>query len=216
MLCAALVIFLVYDVLSSEKADISIFFIATDYNMETYASNAKEQWADYCPDVNGDGKQIAKVYYVPANYESSDYTSMSYAQTDRTKIFAEFQSGSVIIFIADKQALSDLGVYDSTVFADCTELFPDDEYAEVIGYRLAGTDFAEMIGYEDLADEELYVCFRIPKKTMGNSEASMQENYDIAVQFWRDFLVDHRIDGLTLSQTAEPVVEEEDEEYADE
>jgi len=210
---ALLVGFLIYDTATTERPDISMFFIATDYNMELVSGNITEEWAEYCPDVNGDGKQIARLYYVPANYESNDTTSMSYAQSDRTKIFGEFQSGTTIIFIGTKQDFADLGVYDTGTMYDARELFPDDEYAEEIGYRLAGTDFAELLGYTDMEDEDLYVAFRKPQKTIGDSEETMQENFDIAVEFWREFLADHRIDGLELPETAEPDIAEAEYEY---
>lgn len=211
----SLAAFLTYDISTKETPDLSVFFIATDYTMDMYSSRLTELWSQYCPDKNGDGKQIAKLYYVPANYEASDYASMNYAQSDRTKIFGEFQSGTTIIIIGNKQAFADLGVYDNGVFYDAEELFPGDAYAEKTGYRLAGTDFAELIGYPEMEDEELYVSFRTPRKTMGNSEETMQENFDTAVEFWKAFIAEHRVDGLTLPETPEPVMtyNEYDEEY---
>lgn len=200
--------FLIYDVATRENPDITSMFIATDYNMEYYCDELTELWADIVPDYNGDGKQIARLYYVPVGYADESAASLYYAQGDRTKLIAEFQSGDTIVIIGNKQAYSDLGVLDG-VFCDARELFPGDEYAEELGYRLAGTDFKDFIGYPELDDSELYISFRKPVKLMGTSEEKMQENFDKAVGFWKGFIEEHRVEGLTLPETEEPEIKNE-------
>lgn len=125
------------------------------------------------------------------------------AQSDRTKLIGEFQSGNMVMVIGDKESYQELDILDG-VFADCRELFPDDPYAEEIGYRLAGTDFMELLGCDTVDDTDLYVSFRKPVKTMGMSEEKMQTNFDYAVDFWRNFLSEHRADGLELEAVPDP------------
>lgn len=203
VLCAALVIFLVYDFVTRERPDLQAMYIAADYDMSYYSSELTPLWSSYCEDYNGNGEKLARLYYVPAGYADDTNASAYYAQGDRTKLMGEFQSGNMVMIIGDKEAYQSIGVTEG-VFADCRELFPGDPYAEELGYRLAGTDFMEILGCDTIDDSDLYVSFRIPVKTMGMSEEKMRENYEHAVAFWRSFLDEHRIDGLTLDPVPDP------------
>ncbi len=190
---AALVIFLTYDYVTTDRPDVKTMFIATDYDMSYYCADLTDKWSMYAPDSNGDGEPMAKLYYVPATYDENDQATAYLAQSDRTKLFGEFQSGETIIVIGDRTAYEAIGVMDD-VFADCRELFPDDPNAEELGYRLSGTDFKALIGYPEMDDSDLYVSFRKPVKTMGLSEEKMQKHFDDAVEFWKGFISEHRID----------------------
>lgn len=203
ILAAAFVTFLVYDYVTTERPDVQGMFIATDYNMTYYADNLTAQWSSYAEDYNGDGKQIAKLYYIPAGYADEDMATMYLAQSDRTKLLGEFQSGNTIIVIGDKASYQTLGTLDG-VFTDMRTLFPDDPYAEELGYRAAGTDFKTLLGYDDMNDSELYISLRNPVKTMGMSEEKMRESYDRAVNFLKAFIADHRIDAGELPPTTDP------------
>ena len=61
-----------------------------------------------------------------------------------------------------------------------------------------------MLGCDTVDDTDLYVSFRKPVKTMGMSEEKMQTNFDYAVDFWRNFLSEHRADGLELEAVPDP------------
>ncbi|MBQ5311310.1 MAG: hypothetical protein ILP19_04630 [Oscillospiraceae bacterium] len=186
-----IVAILAYDYLSAERPDVQAIFIADDYEMTYRADRVKPVWSQYTQDYNRDRKQIAKLYYIPTNYSDPDNTDLYFAQADRTKLIGEFQSGNTIIFIGNMEAYTMLGVEEG-VFVDAREIFPDDENAEKIGYRLSGTDFKELIDYPELDDSKLYVSFRQPVKTFGMSEEEMRKNYDEAVEFWRAYLSEHR------------------------
>lgn len=195
--------FLINDYVTTERPDIQGMYIAVDIEMSDYTNTLRDAWSKYCPeDYNKDGEKIVKVYYVPAGYADDSAATMYLAQADRTKLMGEFQSGTTILIIGDKYTYQSIGVLEDA-FADCRELFPDDTYAEELGYRLAGTDFKDMIGRE-MDDSQLYVSFRKPMKTFGMSEAEMQKNFDNAVAFWRNFIAEHRIDGLELEPTEDP------------
>lgn len=209
-----LVAFLVNDYISTERPDIQGMFIATDFEMSYYADEITSKWSGYAEDHNGDGKLLAKLYYIPTGYDDVNSATMYLAQSDRTKLLGEFQSGNTIIVIGDKSSYQSLGALEN-VFYDCRELFPGDPYAEELGYRLAGTDFKELIGRSDMDDSQLYVSFRRPVKTMGMSEEKMQVQFDHAVDFWRGFISEHRVDGVELEATVdpEPIADEYSEEY---
>lgn len=196
----ALVIFLVYDFIRKERPDIQSMYIAADFDMSYYSGELTELWSKYCPDYNGDGEPLARLYYVPTGYADDTMASLYFAQSDRTKLIGEFQSGTVVMIIGDKDAYQSIDALED-VFVDCRELFPDDPYAEELGYRLAGTDFMDMLGAETVDDTDLYVSFRIPGDTMGMKKEKMQVNFDHAVEFWKNFLAEHRIDGLDLPPT---------------
>lgn len=200
---AALAVFLINDYVTTERPDVQGMYIAPDYDMSYYSGELTSLWSEYAQDYNGDGEKIARLYYVPTGYAGDTAASAYFAQSDRTKLMGEFQSGSTVMIIGNKYSFMSIGVLEG-VFYDCRELFPDDPYAEEIGYRLAGTDFMEMLGCDTVDDSQLYVAFRKPMKTMGMSEEKMQVNFDHAVAFWEEFLKEHRIDGLTLEPTEEP------------
>lgn len=195
--------FLIQDLVTRERPDISAMYIASDYDMSYYSGQLTPLWSQYGEDVNGNGEKLVRLYYIPAGYEDNDRASAYLAQSDRTKLIGEFQSGNMVMVIGDKESYQELGILDG-VFADCRELFPDDPYAEEIGYRLAGTDFMELLGCDTVDDTDLYVSFRKPMKTMGMSEEKMQTNFDYAVDFWRNFLSEHRVDGLELEAVPDP------------
>ncbi len=203
ILFAALAAFLIYDFATRERPDLQAMYIAADYDMSYYCSELTPLWSEYCEDFNGNGERLARLYYVPTGYADETNASAYYAQGDRTKLMGEFQSGNMVMIIGDKDAYQSIGVTEG-VFADCRELFPDDPYAEELGYRLAGTDFMDMLGCDTVDDSDLYVSFRKPVKTMGMSEEKMRENYDLAVSFWKSFLEEHRIDGRELAPTPDP------------
>ena len=70
----------------------------------------------------------------------------------------------------------------------------------------------DMLGCDTVDDTELYVSFRIPGDTMGMKKKKMQVNFNHAVEFWTNFLAEHRIDGLDLPPTEdiEPLPVDED------
>lgn len=212
LLFAALAVFLINDYVTTERPDVQSLYIAPDYDMSYFSGELTPLWSDYAQDYNGDGKKIARLYYVPTGYANDTAASAYFAQSDRTKLMGEFQSGSSVMIIGNKYSFMSIGVLEG-VFYDCRELFPDDPYAEELGYRIAGTDLMEMLGCDTVDDSQLYAAFRKPMKTMGMSQEKMQVNFDNAVAFWAEFLKEHRVDGLTLEPTEdpEPITDEYDE-----
>ena len=89
--------------------------------------------------------------------------------------------------MGDYEACEVLGITEG-VLADLSEYFPNDENVTELGYMLNGTDFAQDIGYEGLADN-IFLGFRQPKKGgFGTSEKDFQKNFDNAVELWKNYL----------------------------
>ena len=190
-LVAAVFIFLGQDYLTTERPDISVMYIAEHFDLNYTAGNITDKWSGYTPDLNRDKRQLVKLYYAPAYYSDSSAAADYLYQADRTKIIGEFQSGDTIIIIGNMRAYEELGVEEG-VFADARELFPGDENAEEIGYKVSGTRFKEMLGDESLDDSDLYFSFRKPQKLFGMSEEKMQKNFDDALAWFRSYLVENR------------------------
>ncbi len=187
----AIVAFLVYDMATTVRPDVSVMFIAEDGNVSFLTAKMEEVLEQYCKDYNGDGKVDVRVSYIPAGRELPDDPGMNaYAlqelQADQTKLVAEFQSSDTIIVIADKKACEQVGVIDG-VFADLSGIFPDDGNVEGYCYMLDGTALAEDIGYPDLS-KELFAAFREPREGLGIDAKEFEENFGNAAELWKNYV----------------------------
>ncbi|MGN0675820.1 MAG: hypothetical protein ACI4KG_08700, partial [Oscillospiraceae bacterium] len=179
--------FLVFDLITNVKPDVSVMFIATDYNIDFMTDNMEDVLEQYCEDYNGDGKVYVRVSYLPAIVDTTgDPSDLYYQQAGQTKLFAEFQAADSIIIIADYDSCEEIGITES-VLADLSETYPDDENVSSLGYMLKGTSFAEDIGYDGLADN-LFIGFRKPASGFGVSEEKFQNNFDNAVELWTNYI----------------------------
>lgn len=184
--------FLLYDLLTTVKPDVSIMFIADDYNFSFAAEKAEKVLEQYCMDYNGDGKIKVRVSYVPAASEvsSEDGAANVYKlqelQANQTKLLAEFQSSETIIIIADKRSCDEIGVIDG-IFAPLDGIFPNDGNIGEYGYMLSGTSLAEDIEYPGLS-EELFAAFREPREGMGINSEKFEKNFGNAVEMWTNYI----------------------------
>ncbi len=188
---AAVLIFLTVDFLKAERPDISVIYIAENFDMTYIAPDITDKWSEYTEDLNHDRKQLVKLYYIPAYYAENTEAQQYLMQADRTKLVGEFQSGDTIVVIGNKRAYDELGL-DETCFVDARELFPDDPNAQRLGYPVAKTMFRDLIGAPDMNDSDLYFSFRKPIKTFGMSEEKMQANFDEALDWFTKFLEENR------------------------
>lgn len=175
--CFGLIVFLVYDYVTTVRPDMSVMLVS--HSQEFYKSSPElsELIAQYVPDINEDGEVKVAVYYIPiSDYLRSNDTEMLTA--NQTKLTAEFQSGSVIMVIADSESVDDI-MPDSN-FVNMEEIFPDDENARKYGYYLSDTNLAEKIGFEGDIPDDVYIALRRVKKTF-SAEEKMQQNYDVAL-----------------------------------
>ncbi len=179
--------FLAFDMLTNVKPDVSVMFIATDYNVTFMTSKMEDVLEQYCEDYNGDGEVYVRVSYLPAIVDTTGGQSgLYYQQADQTKLVAEFQAADSIIIIADYDSCEEIGIAEG-VLADLSETYPDDENVSELGYMLNGTSFAEDIGYDGLADN-LFIGFRKPVSGFGVSEEKFRNNFNNAVELWTNYI----------------------------
>ena len=187
--------FLVYDLVTRVKPDVTVMIIAKDDSFQFYTENIELVLERYCEDYNGDGKVDVRVFYAPAVMGESQ-TDLYTRQADQTKLVAEFQSGDTVIIIADMEACEEIGATEG-VFSDLSEVFPDDENVTELGYMLNGTNLAEDMEYSALS-EELFAAFREPHGGIGMNEEKFRTNYEHAVELWTNYIT-----GNEINPTAE-------------
>lgn len=189
----ALVVFIVYSIVSADRPDMTVIYIDNDPNMEYLCDDAANVFEPYCEDVNGDGEVMVKMFYVPEEPGGDNAANMQLNQSYRTKLVAEFQAGEVIMVIGTERVYKEMGIYGNGLLQDMTELYPDDENATSFGYKVTGTSLAEAMGYEDLR-EDLYISFRTPQKLIGTSIKEMEENYETALKTFDNYIKENRAD----------------------
>ena len=182
--------FLVYDLVTRVKPDVTVMIIAKDDSFQFYTENIELVLERYCEDYNGDGKVDVRVFYAPAVMGESQ-TDLYTRQADQTKLVAEFQSGDTVIIIADMEACEEIGAADG-VFSDLSEVFPDDENVAELGYMLSGTNLAEDMEYPALSGD-LFAAFREPHGGIGMNEEKFRTNYEHAVELWTNYITGNEI-----------------------
>ncbi len=179
--------FLIFDLVTTVKPDVSILFIADEPEMQLITADVENMLAKYAQDYNGDGKIKIRVSYTPANPDLSQMSSMYYQGGDQVKLSAEFMGSDTIMIIGDKESCEVIGIESADgVFADISEYFPDDENVVEMGYLLSGTDFAEDIGC-NLSDE-LWVSFRRPFSPGMGGNKRIEENFSYAIDLWTNYI----------------------------
>lgn len=188
-----LVAFIVYSIVTTDHPDMTILYIDNDYGMQYLCDEAGEIFAPYVDDVNGDGKQLVSMYFVPEELSDDTASSMQMNMSYRTQLVAEFQSGDVIMIIGTQRAYEEMGLLEDNLLEDMTKRYPDDENATAFGYKLSGTTFKEQLGYEGLHDD-LYISFRTPQKLIGTSYDSMEENYNRTLEYFDRYIKENKAD----------------------
>lgn len=189
---AAMFIWLAYGIITADRPDMTVMFIADDPNMEYLCSDAAEVLEPYCEDVNGDGEIMLKMYYVPEKLDDENNpAAMQLNQSNRTKLVAEFQAGEVIMIIGTKEIYEEMGILSYDILQDMTEIYPDDEYADECGYLLSGTTLGEKMDYDGLSND-LYISFRLPRKLVGTNVEAMTKNYETALRTFDRYIAENR------------------------
>lgn len=193
VLGAGLVSFLLYDILSKVNPDITVMIIKQDDFLMNNTEAVAEALEKYCMDYNNDGKIKVEVIYSPATTEDKNPVDVYSNQAYQTRLVAEFQAETVIMFIADEETCENLGIEGGTVTADLSELYPDDESAGKLGYMLSGTNLAEQIGYKDMPDS-YFIGFRKPFDNVMIIKKTFDKNYNNAVETWTKYLAENKAD----------------------
>lgn len=156
-------------------SDNDMFYSATYENIEN-------MFAEYIEDVNGDGKTVVEIYYIPASDETAERSGYT---GESEKLFAEFQTGEAVLVISDNGA-------DSFIVPEHTLVNLEDDFSnyneiDEWRFRLSGTDFAEAVGWDEPLDEDIYIGIRTVKKTL-DSEEKMQEVFDVSYPALKQFI----------------------------
>lgn len=195
---AALGIFLIYDLLSNVQPDATVMIIVTDDEFISRTEDIRRLLEPYCKDYNDDGKISMRVAYLPAIADTSNTADAYYTQATQINLMAEFQNVDSIMVITDKYTSDEMKISDG-VLGDMSEVYPDDENAQQLGYLLKGTDFAEQIKYTSMADD-LYMSFRYPTSGIGVDEEKFQTNYENALEIWDNYLKGNVVNEAALSE----------------
>lgn len=189
-----LAVFLIRDVVTNKKPDVSIMIMASDSELDFRTGDIEKLLEPYCEDFNGDGEVYVRVSYLPAFY-SDDNLDAYFNQSAQTKLMAEFQSGDSIIVIADADTCHTVGIDTVSengnpvdpILVDMRTIYPDDENCIELGYMLSGTDFAEDIKYTAMSDS-LFIGFRLPREALGVNMEKFTANYNNALKLWDNYL----------------------------
>lgn len=189
-----LAVFLIRDVVTNKKPDVSIMIMASDSELDFRTGDIEKLLEPYCEDFNGDGEVYVRVSYLPAVY-SDDSLDAYFNQSAQTKLMAEFQSGDSIIVIADADTCHTVGIDTVSengnpvdpVLVDMRTIYPDDENCIELGYMLSGTDFADDIKYTAMSDS-LFIGFRLPREALGVNMEKFTANYNNALKLWDNYL----------------------------
>lgn len=193
-LIVLLAVFLIRDVVTNKKPDVSIMIMASDSELDFRTGDIEKLLEPYCEDFNGDGEVYVRVSYLPAVY-SDDNLDAYFNQSAQTKLMAEFQSGDSIIVIADADTCHTVGIDTVSengnpvdpILVDMRTIYPDDENCIELGYMLSGTDFAEDIKYTAMSDS-LFIGFRLPREALGVNMEKFTANYNNALKLWDNYL----------------------------
>lgn len=189
-----LAVFLIRDVVTNKRPDVSIMIMASDSELDFRTGDIEKLLEPYCEDFNGDGEVYVRVSYLPAVY-SDDNLDAYFNQSAQTKLMAEFQSGDSIIVIADADTCHTVGIDTVSengnpvdpILVDMRTIYPDDENCIELGYMLSGTSFAEDIKYTAMSDS-LFIGFRLPREALGVNMEKFTANYNNALKLWDNYL----------------------------
>jgi hypothetical protein len=188
---AFIAIFLIINLISIVKPDVKIGIISDDRNFQALTPNVEELLSPYCPDFNGDGKSSVSVLYFIGPIDPEEQTAISEADSANVmKLSNEFLRHEMVMMILDDEMIEKMQL-SHDVLADGTVIFPGDKNAVTEGYLLSGTDFAEAIGYPDMADDYI-ATFRAPKIGFVDSD-EFEQNYENALIMWNNYLSGNRV-----------------------
>lgn len=173
--------FLIYDLVSREKPDLTVMIVAEN-DIIGNSEGLKNYLEGFAEDSNGDGKVNVAIHYIPY----SDNYRNNYANGIDTKLTVEFQSADAMIVIGNSKLYNIMRA--DQVFVNLEELMPDNKHTDSIAFKLKDTSFAEKISVtEEAVTDDLFICLRIPQSLMYTDEEEMQEAYD------RDFPIFNKI-----------------------
>ena len=178
--CAVVFGIIVFDLLTRKNPDLTILLLTDEISYYSKSSEISKVFGEYVGDVNGDGKVIVDINYIPIS--GRDDENPTEVQGDpymlnQQKLYTEMQTGIGVIVIADSNADEYLDPENTLLNLD--ELFPENEHVNKYGFYIKGTDFAKKISDDNGISDNVYIGIREPKAGMDN-EKRIRKNFDIA------------------------------------
>lgn len=167
-----LVSFLITDIVRKPRPDFTVMVVAKNETLEFSTDLLEDVIEEYIPDINGNGEVLSSVYYMPLG-DVDDYTS----QASTTKLYVIMQDGETLLVIGDRESAPYL--HPDETLENLEELYPGNEHVRGYGFYLAGTSFAEDIGYSGELSEGMFIGIRKLRTDVSFSK-KMQENYPYA------------------------------------
>lgn len=192
--------YMIVDYILQVRPDMIVMVLTDDPNLQLSSKALSEYFEQYVEDYNEDGKISVDIYPIPV---TEDISVGDYYTGNMTKLSSQFQLADSIMVISD--AVADKTILAEETLVNLEALFPENKNVRGNGFYLRNTDFTEQIGSPDLVlDRDIYVGLRKVVKTF-DSEAEMQENYDIAYNVLEQMMED--LPYERKSRTIEPVTE---------
>ncbi len=179
----AVVSYITYDSLSRVKPDIKVMMTVNNGLV-----NRTEEVADYferfCPDINGDGEVNVQILSAPLTENTDDYVQI---QQYQEIYLANMQTGEIIFILTDDK--TDADIYSDNesdnLLSDVSSDFADNEFVTNKGLSLRGGYIEDVFKYHTNYPQDIYLGMREPLKTLKDSKADMQKNYDKAYEIFK-------------------------------
>ena len=174
---AIVISYIVYQTVTTPKADISVLVIAKeDYSLISDRIEAGLEL--YTPDFDGNGKVHVDVICIPT--ESTDPKLHS---TYRTKLYGEITTGNTMLLLMDESAFVMLEGNDGyTAIEDERGVFPDSPAVNEYGFHIRGSQFAQdsRLDTEEIKSNLILGVRKIDSVTAGTDKKA-NKNHDKAL-----------------------------------
>ena len=179
----ALVVILTWQIVTMVHPDMIILLLSDNdiFYSATY-ENIQNLFTRYIEDVNGDGKTVVEVYYIPASEQTAERSGFT---GESEKLFAEFQTGEAVLVISDDGA--DTMIVPEHTLVNLEDDFGDYQETDEWRFRLSDTKFAEAVGWDEPIDDDIYIGIRSVRQTIDSIE-KMQEVFDVSYPALKQFI----------------------------
>ena len=209
----SLAVFLAYQILSRENADLTVIVAISDSSKtpDVYrkVNDLELAFEQYCPDYDGNGKVHVDVYYMDLTVSSNT----QYMQSNTAKFYGEIQRGRAELYICDPDIFSieESSVdYDSDssevtfdmMFADIGEATGLEKYNGVNRVSLRDTTFVVDAKWENSCPEVLGFSIRDEKEGMVSYDKS-KESQARAKEVLINILTGNKVNAAQTESNAE-------------
>lgn len=169
VLAAALVIFLVIQFFSREKADIEIIVAVTteNSNLSASAEVIEKELEKYCPDFDGNGKVHVSVETIDLSLGDA---MTQYADVERQKLSLELRMCDRPLAVCDKGFIGDYIPkcdYGYELYTNFTEIYPDE-------MLYAGKGVISSKTAVNLSDNTLFCVRELPAGSKGEDKGVIE------------------------------------------